>query len=160
MDSKEAWTLCSEERSQSFAKTFGTQMLAHGPAFLLSFFLCTEVKLHSRVRLFVTQARILEWGSLSLLQGIFPIQGLNPGLLHCRRILYQLSHKNTRIGCYFLLQGNLASPGINPRSPALAGRFFTTSTTWEEAWLPTKCLYSSKGMQRRVRKSASQEPTV
>ena len=32
-------------------------------------------------------------GSLSLLQGIFPIQGWNPGLLHCRWILYQLSHK-------------------------------------------------------------------
>ena len=32
-------------------------------------------------------------GSLSLLQGIFPTQGSNPGLLHCRRILYQLSHK-------------------------------------------------------------------
>ena len=31
--------------------------------------------------------------SLSLLQGIFPTQGLNPGLLHCRWILYQLSHK-------------------------------------------------------------------
>ena len=26
-------------------------------------------------------------GSLSLLQGIFPTQGSNPGLLHCRRIL-------------------------------------------------------------------------
>ena len=35
-------------------------------------------------------------GSLSLLQGIFPIQGLNPGLLHCRRILHQLSHKGSR----------------------------------------------------------------
>ena len=32
-------------------------------------------------------------GSLSLLQGIFPTQGWNPGLPHCRRILYQLSHK-------------------------------------------------------------------
>ena len=31
-------------------------------------------------------------GSLSLLQGIFLTQGLNPGLLHCRRILSQLSH--------------------------------------------------------------------
>ena len=31
-------------------------------------------------------------GSLSLLQGIFPIQGSNPRLLHCRQILYQLSH--------------------------------------------------------------------
>ena len=34
-------------------------------------------------------------GSLSLLQGIFPTQGLNPGLPQCRRILYQLSHKGS-----------------------------------------------------------------
>ena len=34
-------------------------------------------------------------GSLSLLQGIFPIQGSNPGLLYCRQILYQLSHKGS-----------------------------------------------------------------
>ena len=32
-------------------------------------------------------------GSLSLLQGIFLTQGLNPGLPPCRGILYQLSHK-------------------------------------------------------------------
>ena len=34
-------------------------------------------------------------GSLSLLQGIFPIQGSNPGVPHCRWILYQLSHKGS-----------------------------------------------------------------
>ena len=34
-------------------------------------------------------------GSLSLLQGIFPTQGSNPGLLHCRQILYQLRHKGS-----------------------------------------------------------------
>ena len=34
-------------------------------------------------------------GSLSLLHGIFPTQGLNPGLPHCRQILYQLSHKGS-----------------------------------------------------------------
>ena len=34
-------------------------------------------------------------GSLSLLQGIFPTQGSNPGLLHYRRVLYQLSHKGS-----------------------------------------------------------------
>ena len=34
-------------------------------------------------------------GSLSLLQGIFPIQGSNPGLPHCRQILYQLSLKGS-----------------------------------------------------------------
>ena len=33
-------------------------------------------------------------GSLSLLQGIFPTQGSNPGLPHCR-LLYQLSHKRS-----------------------------------------------------------------
>ena len=32
-------------------------------------------------------------GSCSLLQGIFPTQGSNPGLPHCRQILYQLSHR-------------------------------------------------------------------
>ena len=34
-------------------------------------------------------------GSLSLLQGIFPTQGLNPSLPHCRWILYQLSHQGS-----------------------------------------------------------------
>ena len=48
-------------------------------------------------------------GSLSLLLGIFPTQGSNPGLLHCRRILYQLSHKGsprilTGMGSLSLLQ--------------------------------------------------------
>ena len=34
------------------------------------------------------------WSGLPLpdLQGIFPTQGLNPGLLHCRWILYHLSY--------------------------------------------------------------------
>ena len=31
----------------------------------------------------------------SLLQGVFPTQGWNPGLPHCRRILYQLSHRGS-----------------------------------------------------------------
>ena len=34
-------------------------------------------------------------GSLSLLQGIFQTQGSNPGLLHCKRILYQLRYKGS-----------------------------------------------------------------
>ena len=33
--------------------------------------------------------------SLSLLQGIFLTQGSNPGLPHCRQILYQLSHQGS-----------------------------------------------------------------
>ena len=47
----------------------------------------------SHVQLFVTPEY---WsGSLSLLQGIFPTQGLNPGLPHWRQILYQLSHQGS-----------------------------------------------------------------
>ena len=34
-------------------------------------------------------------GSLSLLQGIFPTKESNWGLLHCRRILYQLSYQGS-----------------------------------------------------------------
>ena len=34
-------------------------------------------------------------GCHSLLQGIFPTQGWNPGLLHCRRTLYHLSHQGS-----------------------------------------------------------------
>ena len=35
-------------------------------------------------------------GSLFLLQGIFPTQGSNPGLPHCRQTLYCLSHQGSR----------------------------------------------------------------
>ena len=45
----------------------------------------------------ILQARILEWRYwreyYSLLQEIVPTQGSNPGLLHCRWILYQLSYQ-------------------------------------------------------------------
>ena len=37
-------------------------------------------------------------GSLSLLQGIFPTQELNQGLLDCRWILYQLNHQGSGLG--------------------------------------------------------------
>ena len=43
------------------------------------------------------QARILEWVAFPLFQGIFPTQGSNPGLLHCRWTLYQLSHKGSPV---------------------------------------------------------------
>ena len=42
--------------------------------------------------------------------------------------------KNTGLGCHALLRGFFPGPGIEPESlmsPALAGGFFTTSTTWE-----------------------------
>ena len=49
-------------------------------------------------------------GSRPLLQGIFPTQGSNPGLLHCGHILYQLSHKGKPFNhCYC----NTSSLGIS-----------------------------------------------
>ena len=61
-------------------------------------------------------------GSLSLLQGIFLIQGSNPGLPHCRQIPYQLS----RQGSPRILQwvpitssADLSNPGIELDSSAL-----------------------------------------
>ena len=43
----------------------------------------------------ISQAIIPERVAISLLQGIFLIQGLNLGLLHCRQILYHLSHQGS-----------------------------------------------------------------
>ena len=42
----------------------------------------------------ILQARILVWVA-TLFQGIFLTQGSNPGLPHCRWILYLLSHKGS-----------------------------------------------------------------
>ena len=71
-------------------------------------------------------------GSLSLLQGIFPTQGSNPGLPHCRQILYQLSQggpKNIGEGSLFLLQQIFSSRSSQPRNitrvSCIAGGFFT-----------------------------------
>ena len=61
-------------------------------------------------------------GSLSLLQGIFPTQGLKPGLLYFRQILYQLSHQGSpRILEWVAIPspGDPPDPRIEPGSPAL-----------------------------------------
>ena len=46
---------------------------------------------------------------------------------------HRLSGQNTEMGGHFLLQGIFPTPGLNPslKFPSLAGRFFTTSATWE-----------------------------
>ena len=71
-------------------------------------------------------------GCHALLQGIFQTQGSNPSLLHCRQILYQLSHQ----GSPRLLEG-VAYPfsrgSSRPRNwtwvSYIAGRFFTSWAT-------------------------------
>ena len=61
-------------------------------------------------------------GSLSLLQGIFPTQGLNPGLCHCRWILYQLNHK----GSLRILEW-VAHP-------------FSSGSSWPRNWTRVSCI--------------------
>ena len=66
--------------------------------------------------------------SLSLLQGIFPAQGSNPGLLHCRQILPQLSHKgNSRIleWVAYPFSSESSQPRNQPGVSCITGRFFT-----------------------------------
>ena len=104
---------------------------------------CSEVKWKSvsHVWLFVIPYSL--WNSpgqntgvdsLSLLSGISPTQGSNPGLPHCRGILYQLSHK----GSPKILE-RVAYPfsrgSSHPRNwtgiSCIAGRFFIN---WAVSW--------------------------
>ena len=68
-------------------------------------------------------------GSCSLLQGIFPTQGSNPGFPLCRRILYQLSHQGSPgilewVPYPFSSQSSW--PGNQTRVSCIAGGFFTS----------------------------------
>ena len=56
----------------------------------------------------ILKARILDWVAIPFSR-IFPAQGLNPILLHCRLILYHLSHQGSL--CEFSLYANRASNG-------------------------------------------------
>ena len=99
--------------------------------------ICVKVTSLSRVWLLWPHGLCSPWnspgqntgvGSLSLLQRIFPTQGSNPGLPHCRQILYQLSYK----GSLRILEW-IASPfsreSSQPRNwlgvSCIAGGFFT-----------------------------------
>ena len=81
----------------------------------------------------ILQARILEWVAFPFSRGSSqPTQGSNSGLLRCRLILYQLSHKGRPIilewvACPF------SSGSSQPRVSCIAGRFFTN---WVSYTLP------------------------
>ena len=76
-------------------------------------------------------------GSLSLLQGIFPTQGSNPGLPHCGRILYQLSHN-----------GNSSSPHsvLQFRSAQSLSRVRLFATPWTAANQASLSITSSRSL--------------
>ena len=65
----------------------------------------------------------------ALLHGIFPTQGSNPGLPHCRQILYHLSHRGSpRILKWVAYPFSRASfqPRNRIRVSCIAGGFFTS----------------------------------
>ena len=68
-------------------------------------------------------------GNCSLLQGIFTTQGSNPGLLHCRQILYQLSHQGSPRILEWVAYP-FSSRSSRPRNwtgvTCVAGRWFTS----------------------------------
>ena len=73
-------------------------------------------------------------GSHSLLQGICPTQGSNPGLPHCRQMLYHLSHRGSpRIleWVAFLFSIESSQPRDWTQVFGTAGRFFTMWATRE-----------------------------
>ena len=73
-------------------------------------------------------------GSCSLLQGIFPTQGSNPGLSHYRGILYQLSHQGSpRILEWVVYAFSSESSQLRnwTRVSCIAGGFFTSWATRE-----------------------------
>ena len=71
-------------------------------------------------------------GSLSLLQGIFPTQGLNPGLPQCRQILYQLSHRGSPRMLEWVaypFSSRSSRPRTQTRVSCIAGGFFTNQAS-------------------------------
>ena len=73
-------------------------------------------------------------GSLFFLQGIFPTQGSNAGLPHCRWILYQLSHEGSPTILDWVAYPSpvvLPDRGIKLGSPALQADSFNNWATRE-----------------------------
>ena len=63
-------------------------------------------------------------GCHCLLQGIFPTQGSNPGLPHCRQRLYRLSHQ--RIMVTFIMKPSLTIPGCHSLCSIIVASSITT----------------------------------
>ena len=87
-------------------------------------------------------------GSLSLLQGIFPTQGSNPGLPHCRQILYQLSHQGSpRIleWVAYPFSSRSSGPGIEPGSLALQADSLPTELWGKPKWKNLKGFFCAFG---------------
>ena len=73
-------------------------------------------------------------GCHALLQGIFPTQGSNPGLLPCRQILYHLSREGSPrilVWVVYPFSRGSSQPRNRTSVSCIAGRFFTSWATRE-----------------------------
>ena len=71
-------------------------------------------------------------GNLFLLQGIFPTQGSNSDLPHCRQIHYRLSHQgNPRIQESIAFSSRSSQPRNQTGVSCIGGIFFTSLPTRE-----------------------------
>ena len=64
-----------------------------------------------------------------------PCDSLWAHVAHQDPLSMGFSHKNSGVGCYFLLQRIFPTPEIEPMSPALAGRFFITEPPGVPPWI-------------------------
>jgi len=90
---------------------------------------------------------------LSFLQGIFPTQGSNPGLPHCRQILYQLSYKprvpsNSPQCVLWITSSTQAIEGGLNKAPRDNGRFLFSwilpvETLILPVWASLLCVWDS-----------------
>ena len=100
-------------------------------------------------------------GSRSLLQGIFPTHGSNPGLLHCRQILYQLNHQRSpRILEWVAYPFSCRSPWPwnRTRVSCITGGFFTSWAT-REAHVVWPMPYEEKWEKSQVSEIHGKTPT-
>ena len=71
-------------------------------------------------------------GSYSLLQGIFPTQGSNPGHLHCKQILYHLcAIWVSNSASVYLSRAKKNVIGNNIHTPMFMAALFTIAKIWE-----------------------------
>ena len=91
----------NNNKKDRFKKTRKTTACLSPPNAGLSLFWRVKAKVTQLCTLFGTPwnppGQNTGVGNLPLLQGIFPTQGSNPGLLHCRQILYQLSSESSEL---------------------------------------------------------------
>ena len=77
--------------------------------------ICMEsVQLHILYNPWNSSGQNTGLGNCSLSQGIFPTQGSNPGLLHCKGILYQLSYQGRHIYIWLTVRRKSQSTEIDP----------------------------------------------